>query len=65
MKSLQRGTVLQLKENGFHYTYAGIDGSCAKMLNQKGKICPIRIWDVHELFQHLDGTPVDENWWKR
>jgi hypothetical protein len=47
------------------FTYAGIDGTCAKMMRE-GEPCPrpVRLWGVHEIFEHEDGRPIADGFWR-
>ncbi len=61
---MTRGTRLRLKSTGEIFTYAGIDGTCAKMM-QEGCDYPhcVRLWGVHEIFEYEDGESIAEKWY--
>jgi len=55
------GDRVRLKLTGQVFTFACIDGTCAKMMLE-GEPCPypVRLWGVHEVFEYEDGRPIEE-----
>ncbi len=61
---MRRGDLVRLRETGEVFTYAGIDGTCAKMMRKGDPVpCPVRLWGVHELFEREDGSSIQDEWW--
>lgn len=61
---MKKGTRVRYKATGEEFTYAGIDGSCAKMMRAGfAQPIPFRLWYVHECFELEDGTPIVDGFW--
>lgn len=62
---MKRGDRVCLKTSGEVFVYAGKDGSCAKMMRAGDPVPhPVRIWSLHHNFEHEDGSPIADDWYK-